>query len=110
MRKNENNSPHRTPAPPGAQTQNPRPMLSYREGGPKLRKSMKVALSTALFAASLWLVVRAAVSGEPELLSAFPFGGQQGVEFKTTIRGRSLDHATAVRLHCHHLSAHIVSV
>ena len=76
----------------------------------KLQKTMRLALSTALMVASLWLVVRAAVSGEPELLSAFPFGGQQDAEFKTTIRGRSLDHATAVWFDCDQLSATIVSV
>ena len=70
---------------------------------------MRVALS-ALIAISLWLVVRAAVSGEPELLSAFPFGGQQGGEFKATIRGRSLDHATAIWFDCDQLSATVVGI
>jgi len=50
------------------------------------------------------------VSGEPELLSLFPFGGQQATEFKTTIRGRSLDHVSSVWFDCDQLSATIVSV
>ena len=70
---------------------------------------MRLALA-ALMAASLWLVLRAAVSGEPELLSAFPFGGQQGADFKTTIRGRSLDNVSSVWFDCDQLSATIVSV
>src|SRR5579864_5996232 len=70
---------------------------------------MRLALSM-LMAASLWLVLRAAVSGEPELLSAFPFGGQRGADFKTTIRGRSLDNISSVWFDCDQLSATIVSV
>jgi hypothetical protein len=76
----------------------------------KLRKPIRLALSTALIAASLWLVVRAAVSGEPELLAMFPFGGQQGADFKTSIRGRSLDHVSSVWFDCDQLSATILSV
>ncbi len=70
---------------------------------------MRLALSV-LIAASLWLVVRAAVTGEPELLSLFPFGGQQGADFKTTIRGRSLDQVSSVWFDCDRLSATVVGV
>ena len=50
------------------------------------------------------------MSGEPELLSAFPFGGQQGADFKTTIRGRSLDNISSVWFDCDQLAATVVSV
>ena len=40
----------------------------------------------------------------------FPFGGQQGAEFKATIRGRALDRVTAAWFDCEHLSATIGSV
>jgi hypothetical protein len=71
---------------------------------------MRLALSTAFIAASLWLVVRAAVTGEPELISVYPFGGQQGVEFQTMVRGRSLDHVSAIWFDCDQISATIVGV
>src|SRR5580704_4813466 len=71
---------------------------------------MRLAFSTALIATSLWLVVRAAVPGEPELLSAFPFGGQQGADFKTTIRGRSLDQVSSIWFDCDQLSATVIGV
>jgi hypothetical protein len=71
---------------------------------------MRLALSTTFLAISLWLVLRAAVTGEPELLSAFPFGGQQGADFKTTLRGRSLDHVSSVWFDCDQLSATIIGV
>src|SRR5437660_2230716 len=71
---------------------------------------MRLLLSASMIAASLWLVLCAAVIGEPALISVFPFGGQQGSEFQTTIRGRSLDHVSAVWFDCEQLSATIVSV
>jgi hypothetical protein len=58
----------------------------------------------------VWLAVRAAAPGEPELVSIFPFGGQQGTEFAATIRGRSLDRVTAVWFDCEHLSATVTGV
>lgn len=63
-----------------------------------------------MIAASLWLVLWATVTGEPTLIAVFPFGGQQGAEFQATIRGRSLDGASAVWFDCEQLSATIVSV
>ncbi len=71
---------------------------------------MRLMLWMALIAAPLWLVVRAAAPGEPELISVFPFGGQQGTDFKVTIRGRSLDRVSAVWFDCEHLSATIAGV
>jgi len=64
----------------------------------------------ALLAAPLWLVLRAAAPAQPELVSMFPFGGQQGTSFKATIRGRLLDGGTAVWFDCEHLSATITGV
>ena len=46
----------------------------------------------------------------PELVSVFSFGGQQGAEFRATIRGRSLDRISPVWFDCEQLSATIVSV
>src|SRR6266404_4121907 len=71
---------------------------------------MRLLLSASMIAASLWLVLCAAVTGEPALISVFPFGGQQGAEFQTTIRGRSLDGVSAVWFDCEQLSASVVSV
>src|SRR5207249_5790597 len=71
---------------------------------------MRLVLSASMIAASLWLVVSAAVPGEPALISVFPFGGQQGADFQTTIRGRSLDRVSAIWFDCEQLSATIVSV
>src|SRR6185436_18885044 len=71
---------------------------------------MRLTFLIALLVVPLWLVVRAAAPGEPDLISVFPFGGQQGAGFKATIRGRSLDHATAVWFDCEHLSATISGV
>src|SRR6266581_6529999 len=71
---------------------------------------MRLLLSVSMIAASLWLVLYAAVTGEPALISVFPFGGQQGAEFQATIRGRSLDRVSAVWFDCEQLSATIVSV
>jgi hypothetical protein len=71
---------------------------------------MRLALSTAFIAASILLVVRAAVTGEPELISVYPFGGQQGAEFQTTVRGRSLDRVSAIWFDCDQLSATIIGV
>src|SRR6266404_4121913 len=71
---------------------------------------MRLLLSASMIAASLWLVLCAAVTGEPALISVFPFGGQQGAEFQTTIRGRSLDDVSAVWFDCEQLSASVVSV
>src|SRR2546430_4426838 len=71
---------------------------------------MRVLLSASMIAASLWLVLWAAVTGEPALISVFPFGGQQGAEFQATIRGRSLERVSAVWFDCEQLSATIVSV
>ncbi len=68
------------------------------------------ALLAAAVVASLWLGVRAAAPPAPELVSLFPFGGQQGAEFKATIRGRALDRVTAVWFDCEHLSATISGV
>jgi hypothetical protein len=83
----------------------PRQCYPIFEADSKPQKPMRLALSTALIAASLWLVVRAAVTGEPELLSLSPFGGQRGADFKTTIRGRSLDRVSSVWFDCDQLSA-----
>jgi hypothetical protein len=55
-------------------------------------------LSGVVIALSLWLGARAALPGAPELVSMFPFGGQQGAEFIATVRGRSLDSVTGVWL------------
>lgn len=44
------------------------------------------------------------------MISVFPFGGQQGAGFKATIRGRSLDRATAIWFDCEHLTATIAGV
>src|SRR5438128_5736426 len=71
---------------------------------------MRLLLSASMIAASLWLVLCAAVTGEPALISVFPFGGQQGAEFQATIRGRSLDRVSAVWFDCEQLSATVVSV
>src|SRR5882724_1952094 len=71
---------------------------------------MRLLLSASMIAASLWLVLCAAVTGEPALISVFPFGGQQGAEFQATIRGRSLDGVSAVWFDCEQFSASIVSV
>src|SRR5260370_7098962 len=71
---------------------------------------MRLLLSASMIEASLWLVLCAAVTGEPALISVFPFGGQQGAEFETTIRGRSLDGVSAVWFDCEQLSASVVSV
>src|SRR5436190_8989402 len=71
---------------------------------------MRLLLSASMIAASLWLVLCAAVTGEPSLISVFPFGGQQGAEFQTTIRGRSLDRVSSVWFDCEQLSATIVGV
>ncbi len=71
---------------------------------------MRLLLSASMIAASLWLVLCAAVTGEPALISVFPFGGQQGAEFQATIRGRSLDRVSAVWFDCEQLSATIVGV
>src|SRR5712691_7596149 len=71
---------------------------------------MRLLLSASMIAASLWLVLCAAVTGEPALISVFPFGGQQGAEFQTTIRGRSLDRVSAVWFDCEQLSASVISV
>src|SRR5881628_231177 len=68
------------------------------------------ALLAAAVVASLWLGVRAAAPPAPELVSVFPFGGQQGAEFKAVIRGRALDHVTAVWFDCEHFSATISGV
>ena len=71
---------------------------------------MRLILWLAVFAAPLWVALRAAPAGEPELVSVFPFGGQQGSSFQATLRGRLLDHATAVWFDCEHLSATITGV
>lgn len=71
---------------------------------------VRQGLCTAMIAASLWLGAGAAAPAEPELISMFPFGGQQGAEFQATIRGRSLDHVSAVWFDCEHLSATILGV
>src|SRR6266481_2674192 len=71
---------------------------------------MRLLISASMIAASLWLVLWAAVTGEPALISVFPFGGQQGTEFQATIRGRSLDRVSAVWFDCERLSATIVGV
>ena len=71
---------------------------------------MRRALLAAVVVASLWLGVRAAAPAAPELVSVFPFGGQQGAEFKATIRGRALDRVTAVWFDCEHLSATVSGV
>ena len=63
-----------------------------------------------MLAAPLWLALRAAAPAQPELVSMFPFGGQQGTSFKATIRGRLLDGATAIWFDCEHLSATITGV
>ena len=68
------------------------------------------ALLAAVVVASLWLGVRAAAPAAPELVAVFPFGGQQGAEFKATIRGRALDRVTAVWFDCEHFSATISGV
>jgi hypothetical protein len=71
---------------------------------------MRLTLSASVIAASLWLVLWAAVPGEPALISVFPFGGQKGTEFQATLRGRSLDKVSAVWFDCEQLSATIVGV
>src|SRR5258705_13738229 len=71
---------------------------------------MRLLLSASMIAASLWLLLCAAVTGEPALISVFPFGGQQGAEFRATIRGRSLDRVSAVWFDCEQLSATIIGV
>src|SRR5437762_4885959 len=71
---------------------------------------MRLLLSASMISASLWLVLWAAVTGEPALISVFPFGGQQGAEFQATIRGRSLDRVSAVWFDCEQLSATIIGV
>ncbi len=71
---------------------------------------MRMTFWMALIASSLWLAVRAAAPGEPELISVFPFGVQQGAGLKATIRGRSLEGASAVWFDCEHLSATISGV
>src|SRR5216683_6649211 len=71
---------------------------------------MRLLLLASMIAASLWLLLCAAVTGEPALISMFPFGGQQGAEFQATIRGRSLDRVSAVWFDCEQLSASVVSV
>jgi hypothetical protein len=70
---------------------------------------MRLLLSASMIAASLWVVLWAA-TGEPALISVFPFGGQQGAEFQATIRGRSLDRVSAVWFDCEQLSATIIGV
>jgi hypothetical protein len=54
--------------------------------------------------------VWAALPSPPELVSVFPFGGQQGAEFSATVRGRSLDGITGVWFDCEHLSATVSGV
>ncbi len=71
---------------------------------------MRLIVWIALLAAPFWLALRAAPPAQPELVSMFPFGGQQGTSFKATIRGRFLDSVTTVWFDCEHLSATIINV
>ncbi len=71
---------------------------------------MRRALLVAGMVASVWLGVRAEPPDEPQMVSIFPFGGQQGTEFNATIRGRSLDRVTSVWFDCEHLSATVSGV
>src|SRR5262245_58735836 len=71
---------------------------------------MRLVLSASMIAATLWLVLWAAVTGEPALIAMFPFGGQRGAEYQATIRGRSLDRISAIWFDCEQLSATVVSV
>src|SRR5690348_18291025 len=41
------------------------------------REFMRLLSSASMITASLWLVLWAAVTGEPALIAVFPFGGQQ---------------------------------
>jgi len=66
---------------------------------------LRRSVVAAVIAVSVWLGARAAAPAAPELISVFPFGGQQGSEFTATIRGRSLDSVSAVWFDCEHLSA-----
>src|SRR5262249_287466 len=74
------------------------------------RQSMRLLFSASMIAASLCLVLCAALTGEPALISVFPLGGQEGAEFQGTVRGRSLDAVSAVWFDCEQLSASVVSV
>ncbi|MEX2264850.1 MAG: hypothetical protein WD696_23045 [Bryobacteraceae bacterium] len=71
---------------------------------------MRRALFAVVIAASLWVGVRAAAPTAPELISIFPFGGQQGAEFTATVRGRALDRVSTVWFDCEHLSATVSGV
>src|SRR5215467_3790445 len=74
------------------------------------KQARRLTFCMVLIAAPLWLVLRAAPPGEPDLVSVFPFGGQQGSVFQAKIRGRSLDRATAIWFDCEHLSATVSGV
>jgi len=74
------------------------------------RLLLVLAVVAAATTATLWPGVEAAPPAAPELMSIFPFGGQQGTEFHATISGRSLETASSVWFDCDHLSATISGV
>ena len=72
--------------------------------------AMRRTLFAALVTAFLWIGVRGAAPPAANVISVFPFGGQQGAEFAATIRGRALDRVSGIWFDCEHLSATISAV
>ena len=63
---------------------------------PSLSRAVHRDALPSLRVLALLLFGPAAAAGEPQILSVFPIGGQQGTTYRAAIRGHSLDGAYAL--------------